>query len=178
MPITQNFTATQSSGTPSTFTLTDTSTGTDTSITKRRIYLLKADGTYLVPSGTSTTYVDWSITNTTTRAPLTIDLNVLTQDTALSITVQWLDVSNNVVASKVVSFAFTAYNESFYYGLSQQHVGNQALASCTDWYENNMKLMVELDSAQQAIQFASDIYTAQSALNRATYLSNNSNFFF
>lgn len=178
MPITQNFTATQSSGTPSTFTLTDTSTGTDTSITKRRIYLLKADGTYLVPSGTSTTYVDWSITNTTTRQPLTIDLNVLTQDTALSITVQWLDVSNNVVASKVVSFAFTAYNESFYYGLSQQQVGNQALASSTDWYENKMKLRVELDSAQQAIQFASDIYTAQSALNRATYLSNNSNFFF
>jgi hypothetical protein len=178
MPITPNFTATQSSGTPSTFTLTDTSTGTDVTITKRRIYLLKADGTYLVPAGTTTSYIEWSITNVNTRAPLTIDLDVLTQDTALWITVQWLNVSNTLVESKVTSFAFTAYNESFYYGLSEQQVANQALAASTDWYENKMKLRVELDSAQQAIQFASDIYTAQSALNRATYFSNNSNFFF
>ena len=178
MPIIPNFTATQSAGTPNKFTITDASTGTDTSITKRRIYLLKADGTYLVPSGTTTNYIEWSISNVNTRQPLTVDLDVLTQDTALSISVQWLNASNVVVESKAISFAFAAYGESFYYGLSQQQVGNQALAASTDWYENKMKLRVELDSAQQAIQFASDIYTAQSALNRATYLSNNSNFFF
>lgn len=178
MPFSPNFSATQSGGTPSIFTLTDTSTGTDTTITQRRIYLLKADGTYLVPTGTLTNYILWSITNTTTRTPLTIDLNVLSEDTALSITVQWLNVSNVVVESKTISFAFTAYNEAFYYGLSEQQVSNPAFASSTDWYENKMKLRVELDSAQQAIQFASDIFTAQSALNRATYLANNSNFFF
>lgn len=178
MPISPNFTATQSAGTPSIFTLTDTTTGTDTSVTKRRIYLLKADGSYLVPSGTTTNYIDWAITNVNTREPLTTNLNVLSQDTALSVTVQWLNASNVVVDSKSISFAFTAYNESFYYGLTEQQVANQSLAASTDWYENKMKLRVELDSAQQAIQFASDIFTAQSALNRATYLANNSNFFF
>lgn len=178
MPISPNFTATQSYSTPSVFTLTDTTTGTDTTVTQRRVYLLKANGTYLVPAGTLTNYILWSITNTTTRAPLTIDLNVLSEDTALSILVQWLNVSNVVVDSKTISFAFTAFGESFYYGLSQQQVANQSLASSTDWYENKMKLRVELDSAQQAVLFASDIYTAQSALNRATYLANNSNYFF
>jgi hypothetical protein len=178
MPISPNFTATQSYSTPSVFTLTDTTTGTDTSVTQRRVYLLKATGTYLVPAGTLTNYILWSITNTTTRAPLTIDLNVLSEDTALSILVQWLNVSNVVVDSKTISFAFTAFGESFYYGLSQQQVANQSLAASKDWYENKMKLRVELDSAQQAVQFASDIYTAQSALNRATYLANNSNYFF
>lgn len=178
MPISPNFTATQSGGTPSIFTLTDTSTGTDITITQRRVFLLKADGTYLVPSGTTTNYILWSITNVNTREPLSVDLNVLSEDTALSITVQWLNASNVVVESKTTSFAFTAYGESFYYGLSEQQVANASLAASTDWYENKMKLRVELDSAQQAIQFASDIFTAQSALNRATYLANNANFFF
>ena len=76
MPISPNFTATQSYNTPSIFTLTDTSTGTDATITQRRVYLLKANGTYLVPAGTLTNYIQWSVTDVNTRAPLTIDLNV------------------------------------------------------------------------------------------------------
>jgi hypothetical protein len=133
----------------------------------------------LVPAGTLTNYIQWSITNVNTREPLTIDLNVLSEDSALSVTVQWLNSSNVLVDSKAISFAFTAYGESFYYGLSQQQVGDPSLASAsTNWYENKMKLRVELDSAQQAVQFASDIFTAQSALSRATYLTKNANLFF
>jgi len=37
---------------------------------------------------------------------------------------------------------------------------------------------VEIDSANQSITFASDIYSAQAALNRATYISTNQAFFF
>lgn len=172
MPLTPNFTASQFSGTPSVITLTDTSTGSDVTISKRRIFLLQANGTFLVPPGTLTTYIDWPLANTS------IALNVLAQDSALSITVQWLTSANAVVTSKTISYAFTAYNETFYYGLTESQVANSNLSASTNWYQTKLVLRVELDSANQAITFASDIYSAQAALNRATYISTNQALFF
>ena len=172
MPLSPNFTASQNSGTPNLIFLTDTSTGSDGTITKRRIYLLQSNGTYLVPTGTATNYIEWALVDTTTS------LNVLIQDTALSITVQWLTASNVVVATKTTSFAFTAYNETFYYGLTESQVANANLTASTNWYQTKMILRVELDSAYQAISFASDIFSAQAALNRATFISTNQSYFF
>ena len=172
MPLVPNFTASQFSGTPSVITLTDTSTGSDVTIAKRRIYLLQANGTFLVPPGTTTQYIQWDLVNTS------ISLDVLAQDSALSITVQWLNSTNTVVTSKTISFAFTAYNETFFYGLNQNLVGNSNLSASTDWFQYMSDLQLQIDSAQQAITFASDIYTAQAALNRATYISTNSSYFF
>lgn len=172
MPLSPNFTASQNSGTPNLIFLTDTSTGSDGTITKRRIYLLQSNGTYLVPAGTVTDYIEWALVDTTTS------LNVLIQDTALSITVQWLTASNVVVATKTTSFAFTAYNETFYYGLTESQVANANLTASTNWYQTKMILRVELDSAYQAISFASDIFSAQAALNRATFISTNQSYFF
>ena len=172
MALTPNFTASQYSGTPNIITLTDTSTGSDVTITKRRVYLLQANGTFLVPQGTTTTYIDWSLAQTS------IDLDVLSQDSALSITVQWLTAGNSVVTFKTTSFAFTAYNETFFYGLNQNLVGNSNLSASTDWFQYMSDLQLQIDSAKQAISFASDIYVAQAALNRATYISSNSQYFF
>ena len=152
MPLSPNFTASQNSGTPNLIFLTDTSTGSDGTITKRRIYLLQSNGTYLVPTGTVTNYIEWALVDVTTS------LNVLIQDTALSITVEWLTASNVVVANKTTSFAFTAYNETFYYGLTESQVANANLTASTNWYQTKMILRVELDSAYQAISFASDIF--------------------
>lgn len=174
MPLSPNFTASQNSGTPNLIFLTDTSTGSDVTITKRRIYLLQSDGTYLTPAGTPVNqhYIDWALIDTT------ISLDVLVQDTALSITVQWLTAGNVEVASVTTSFAFTAYNETFYYGLTESQVANANLTASTNWYQTKMILRVELDSAYQAISFASDIFSSQAALNRATYISTNQSFFF
>jgi hypothetical protein len=172
MPISPSFTASQNSGTPNLIFLTDTSTGSDVTITKRRIYLLQSNGTYLVPAGTNTDYIEWALVDTT------ISLNVLIQDTALSITVQWLTAGNVEVASVTTSFAFTAYNETFYYGLTESQVANANLTASTNWYQTKMILRVELDSAYQAISFASDIFSAQAALNRATFISTNQSYFF
>ena len=172
MPLSPNFTASQNSGTPNLIFLTDTSTGSDGTITKRRIYLLQSNGTYLVPTGTVTNYIEWALVDVTTS------LNVLIQDTALSITVQWLSAANVVVANKTTSFAFTAYNETFYYGLTESQVANANLTASTNWYQTKMILRVELDSAYQAISFASDIFSAQAALNRATFISTNQSYFF
>jgi hypothetical protein len=172
MAISPSFTASQNSGTPNIIFLTDTSTGTDVTIAKRRIYLLQSNGTYLVPTGTTTDYINWAL------ADVTISLNVLIQDTALSITVQWLTSGDVVVANKTTSFAFTAYNETFYYGLTESQVANANLTASTNWYQTKMILRVELDSAYQAISFASDIFSAQAALNRATFISTNQSYFF
>lgn len=172
MAISPSFTASQNSGTPNLIFLTDTSTGTDVTIAKRRIYLLQSNGTYLIPTGTTTDYIEWAL------ADVTISLNVLIQDTALSITVQWLTSGNVVVANKTTSFAFTAYNETFYYGLTESQVANANLTASTNWYQTKMILRVELDSAYQAISFASDIFSAQAALNRATFISTNQSYFF
>lgn len=172
MAISPSFTASQNSGTPNIIFLTDTSTGSDVTIAKRRVYLLQSDGTYLVPAGTTTNYIEWALVDTT------ISLNVLIQDTALSITVQWLTSGNVLVASKTTSFAFTAYNETFYYGLTESQVANSNLTASTNWYQTKMILRVELDSAYQAISFASDIFSAQAALNRATFISTNQSYFF
>jgi hypothetical protein len=172
MPLVANFSASQSSGTPSIITLTDTSTGSDVTIEKRRIYLLQSNGTFLVPQGVSTDYIDWPLAITS------ISLNVLTQDTALSITVQWLTSSNVVVQDKTIAFAFTAYNETFFYGLNQDLVSNPNLAASTNWFQGMSELRLQIDSALQSIVFASDIYNSQSALNRATFISTNSSLFF
>jgi hypothetical protein len=172
MPLVPNFTASQFSGTPSVITLNDTSTGSDVTIASRRVYLLQANGTFLVPAGTTTDYVVWDLVDTS------IDLDVLSQDSALSITVQWMSSTNTIVTSKTISFAFTAYNETFYYGLTESQVANSNLSASTNWYQTKLVLRVEIDSADQAITFASDIYSAQAALNRATYISTNQALFF
>jgi hypothetical protein len=172
MPLVPNFTASQYSGTPSVITLTDTSTGSDVTIASRRVYLLQANGTFLVPAGTQTDYIEWDLVDTS------ISIDVLSQDTALSITVQWMSGIDTVVTSKTISFAFTAYNETFYYGLTESQVANANLTASTNWYQTKLILRVEIDSADQAITFASDIYSAQAALNRATFISTNQAYFF
>lgn len=174
MALTPNFTASQSSGTPSTITLTDTSTGSDAAITQRRVYLLQADGTYLVVSGTTTDYEAWAY------ASSTISLDVLSQDTALSITVQWLDSGNVVLYTKTIAYGFSAYGETFYYGLTQSQVPiqNPAVALSTNYYQNKMKFRVFLDSADQAISFASDIYSASVCYDASTEMIANKAFYF
>ena len=172
MSFVPNFTAEQFSGTPSEITLTDTSVGSDPTITSRRVYLLQANGTFLVPAGTTTDYIVWNI------ADASITLDVLSQDTALSVTVQWKNALNATVTSKTISFSFDAYNYTFYYGLNQSLVGNSNLSASTSWFQWMSSVKIQIDSAQQAITFASDIFSAQAALNRATYISTNSSFFF
>jgi hypothetical protein len=178
MAISQSFQVSQNSATPNIITVIDTSTGVDTAVTSRKIYLLQSNGTYLVPSGTTTNYIVWPITNTTTRAPLTDALNVLTEDTALSIRVDWLSTTGTVLYTAANTYAFTAYNETFYYGLTESQVANPNLSASTNWYQTKLNLRVEIDSAVQAIAFASDIVSSQEALNRATYISTNQAYFF
>jgi hypothetical protein len=151
-------------GLPLRLTITDESSGADASITQRRVYLRKADGTYLVPDGTTTQYIEWAIANSF------INLDVLTKDFALAIRVDWLDVSNNVLYTSSNTFVFTQYSELFYYGLTQQLAGNYPIIADNNYYSNKLLLRVEIDSANQAVSIGGDILASQSCLDRAAYL--------
>jgi hypothetical protein len=170
---TPNFTVTQNSGTPSYLNFTDTSVSL-VGVAARRIYLLQSDGTYLVPSGNSTDYILWAY------ASSTISLDVLTQDTALTITVDWVDSGGTALYTKEVAYGFSAYAETFYYNLTQGEVPitNPSVVLSTNYFQNKMLLRVFIDSAAQAISFASDVYSAQNSYDSATFLMNNANFNF
>lgn len=85
MSFNQSFTATQIIGSPRIIVFTDTSTGTNTAIVERQIFLLKDDGTYLTPSGSSTDYIVWPL------ATNPFSLDILDRDMSFSITVLWVN---------------------------------------------------------------------------------------
>lgn len=173
MSFVQNFTGDISSGTPSSPFFTDTSTGTDVAITQRRIFLLQADGTYLTGNGTIN-YNTWALANST------ITLNVLSQDTSVSVTVQWLDVSNNVLYTKTLPFGFAAFGNNFFYGLGdgQVPITNPSVALSTNYYLNKVQFFCYLVSAKQAIDIYGDIYKAQINYDASQWMISNQNDYF
>lgn len=174
MPLTPNFTGSQGAATPNIITFTDTSTGSDVDITQRRIYLLQSGGTYLVESGNSQDYTEWAYSDST------ISLDVLNQDTALSVTVQWLNSSNTVLYTKTIAFGFDAFGQNFFYSLSDGQVAITfpPIILSTDYYKNKVQFYCYLISAAQAITYASDITKAQCAYDLDQFMiSNQSDFF-
>jgi len=160
--IVPNFSASQVIGEPSEVVLTDTSTGSDGAITQRRAFLRKADGTFMVPTGTSTDYIQWPYAN----ASITID--ALDKDYAFAIVVQWLNISNVVLYDKTIPTGLTLYNETFDYQLTQMFSGNPLLINDDSFFEKKSDLRTLIDSGNQAIVFAEDIFAAQQCYNKAT----------
>ena len=110
-----------------------------------------------------------------------ISINCLTQDTALSILVQWLNVSNVVLYSKSLAADFSLYNDQFSFNLTLSQatpVPNVNITSNIAYLNARMQYYIFLLNAQNAIAFASDTYTAQSNLSSATYMQTNAQFFF
>ena len=172
MALVPSFTASQIIGQPNIIRLTDTSNGSDVTITQRRAYLQKVDGIYLVPTGTSTSYIAWDYVNAT------IDANVLTQDTAETIKVDWIDVSNVILYTYTISSVQTLYAQQYDFSLIAQEQSNQAILNSTNWVFSRMQLRLAINDAQNAISLANDIANAQAACDRGTALINNPNLFF
>jgi len=166
------FTAAQAVGFPSQIVFTDTSTGTDGTIVSRRIYLKKADGTFLVPTGTSTEYIAWALADTST----TVD--ALDKDYSLLVTVQWLDAGGAILYDKVVLYGFTLYNETFDYSTTQMLTGNAALFNDNNFWQNKSDLRTYIDGGNNAISLATDQYGAQQCYDAATALRVGSQYYF
>jgi hypothetical protein len=172
MPLVQSFSSSQTIGNESVVTITDTSSGSDGTITSRRVYLTKMDGSYLVPDGTSTDYIEWDINDTS------IDIDCLDKDYALQIVVHWLNVTPSVVYSASELTILSLYTRTFLYQLTQRQTGNPVLVNDGDYFINKSELQTELDSAIQAIELASDQTGAQLCLDRATEIRINATYLF
>jgi hypothetical protein len=173
MAFAQDFTTSQTVGLPSYISITDTSTGTPSAtIASRRVYFITANATYLVQEGTITDYETWAYSE------MSKSFNVLDKDYALNIKVQWLNASNVVLYEKISLIGYTLYNESFDYQMTQRLTGNPLLINDDSFFEYKSELRVSIDSGDQAISLASNIYNAQQAYDRATKLRVNSQYYF
>lgn len=177
MAFTGTFTVTQTSDFSS-LTVNDTSSyvgeGQGT-FSGRRIYLYKIDGTTLVPSGTTTSYVNFPFS---AGASLLIS-GVLNTDYALLANVVWLSNSpqpGSVYTSQDVK-TFLNYLKQFRGGQISNLSDDPSILNDTNWYTDLFKLQTEISSATEAGDDGQQ-YSAQAAISRGTYLMQNSQNFF
>lgn len=165
----------QFTGTPSDVLGTDLSTGIPVSVTSRRIYFIEAGGTYLVPPSVSTDYIDWPLATN----PITIS-DLLTQDTAVTSRVDWLDVDGNVVETLSQPSLWQQFGNNFYYGLilSQVPITVPAIQQSTNYWSNLSILGQLLDSSYNAIYRNSDIYSSSVCNDAVQDMIVNQNYYF
>ena len=157
---------------PMALTILDDSTGTDAAIVTRHVFLETAMGTFLVPSGITTDYNNWP------EPDATISLAVLDQDYALNIRVNWLDINGATLYTFQQVYAFTLYSQQFFYYLTQQQAAGNANLQDTNYFTNKSKLFLFITSANNAVQYASDIYAGQECLDSAAFMIENQNLYF
>jgi hypothetical protein len=148
-------------------TLTDTSSGSDAAITQRRVYLQKFDGTYLVPSGTTTDYIAWSYASSTQT------INALDKDYALNITVQWLNASNTVLYTKTILVQFNSYARTYRLKLIKAQAANPRLVNNQNYFDVLSQLTVFIDGANESVTLGGGITLAQLCNDNAYYLISN-----
>lgn len=172
MALTPSIAVSQSALTPSIITVLDNSTGTDAAITQRRIYVQTAIGTYLVESGTTTDYTQWSILDSS------IELDILQQDECVNITVQWLSISNSVLYTYVNQYALSEYNKQFLvYLVSAQGLTPGIVQDAN--YSGNMAIFwTNIVAGINQVEFAADIQGGQNCFSRATEMRLNQSLYF
>ena len=166
-----SFSVSQSAVTPNEVTITDTSVSLSGTITQRRVFVSQSDGTYLTGDGT-VDYDAWALADTTTT------LDILTQDDACLIKVQWLNVSNVVVDEVENTFPLAEYGKQFFYYL----VGLQGLTpgiyQDTNYSGNLAIFWTNLVAGINAVTYGNDIAAAQNCFNRTNEMRLNENLYF
>lgn len=176
MAFTGSFTAVQSTDLKTLIIVDASSGGTDPNIISRYIYLYKIDGTTLVPTGTTTAYINFPIV---AGVGDTINLAILLKDYSLNILIVWTSTVpiTGAVYQKTILFTATGNSNNAMYGIIQNLSANPNLLNETSYFNNLSKLQVNIDSAIQS-QLYSDQFSAQSALDRAYLLTSNKAFNF
>lgn len=175
MPFSGSFTITPAATDPTSFTITDTSTGSDTNLTDRNIYLYEASGALLLPAVATTNYIDWPIAAGSTLAIT----GLLTQDYSLNIVVNWISSSPEMggVYTYALLYTFTGNTTLFINGLIQEIAANPALQNSYNFMGNLAWMYVYLNNALNATAFMQQ-FSAQQALNLAQNLIVNQSLYF
>jgi hypothetical protein len=176
MPFSQNFTVAQTSANPAFIILTDTSTPPNDyatyDITTRRITITDAFGNFIVPTGTTTNYINWPLLDNP------ISLDVLTQDSAVNIKVQWLDEFDVELYELNNNYCFSEFNKQFLYYLIQLQSLTYSIIQDNNYWGNVGILWTNIIGAINSIEIGNDIFASQACLNRATFMAQNqANFF-
>jgi len=174
MPVTTNFSNSQAAGDLSIAILTDTSTGSGTTITGRLVEIRKYNGDFLVPDGTTTDYVVWPYV---AGAGDTINIDILDKDYDLEISVVSYSGSS-IYETKTRLCLFTGYGDLFARQLTQALSANLATITQYNFWYNKMKLRVLLDDASQATTLLNDQTIAQFCLDEEKKLTDNVQVFF
>lgn len=173
MPLTPNFSSSESLSSNNLITFTDTSTGTDVGLTSRRISILLANGNYLTTAGESATiaYETWAIGDTS------VELNLLTKSTTSVVTVDWL-TGSAVTYTKTILMEWDLFDYCFLFGLLSAQTSYPARTSNSDYWQNSFKMITNLFQSEQATELMEDIYSSQASLDRNFYMISNQNNFF
>lgn len=174
MSFVASFSASSVSGEPSEIIFTDTSSGSDSNIVSRRLYISDNTGAFIVESGTSTQYEVWAL-------PLvdTITLSLLNEAMGLKIVCEWRDVSGTVLYDYTIAAeGFTEYLEEFLYLQTERMAQNPQLINDNNFWNNYSKVRTLTDAGNQAILQASDLYNAQQCYDAATAIMDNAQYLF
>lgn len=173
MSFTPSFTASQSAASPSTVVFDDDSSGSDVSIASKRLYVTDNDGLPVTPSGTTTDYISWSLSTN----PITVS-NLLPNDMACAVLVQWLDGGDNVLYELSQDFCFAENNKQFFYYLLQQLALSPNVLQDSNYSTNLSNYWTFITGAINAVEIGDDLSNSQNLLNMATNMLNNQALFF
>lgn len=160
MPLVPNFSSSESLAYPNLITFTDTSTGTNLSLTTRRIYCRLANGNYLTTAGESATsaYESWSYSDAS------IELDLLTQSTTASVTVEWY-AGATLTYSKTILMEWDLYDYLFAFGLIQNQTSSPGIIQDQSYYSNFFAFITNIWNSEAAVTYGDDLYSSQGALN-------------
>jgi hypothetical protein len=166
MPLSPSFTITPTAS-PSSFIITDTSTGSDGAIADRQILIYTSANALLVPA------IDFPLS-----AGSSITISPLTQDVAVSIIVNWNNSGGIPLYTFNLIFAFVQYALLFLQTLTQFQISNPNIVNDTFWMGNKFTVFTEVQSALNAITNGQSVGAAQSCINRYNYMIVNTNDYF
>lgn len=173
MAIVPNFSSTESLANNNLVTFTDTSTGSDGTLTTRRIYCRLANGNYLTTAGESTTsaYEVWSYSSSS------IQLNLLRQSTTSRVTVEWY-AGATLAYSKTILMEWDLYDYLFAFGLIQTQTGNPRIIQDQNYYSNFFAFITNIWNSEAAVTYGDDLYSSQGALDVNQEMITNSSKYF